>query len=97
MAPRLLFCVWIACSLSGCFVVDELDSARALLPDKPADKVAEEAAPKKEPAKADPDYWKNSRTFAPGGGDNGVVSCNVRGQVQFMKRDDCKRRGGQPR
>ena len=100
MVARLLVCALLAGSLTGCFVVDELDKSRALLRTKPPPKTVEEE-PKAAPAKPASDYWEHARTFAPGGGghdgENAVVSCQVRGQQQFMKRDDCLRRGGRPR
>ena len=95
MIQRLLLALGLVVSLSGCFVVEELDNAAALLPDTPAEEKAEPEAAQA-PAKPDSDYWKNSRTIAPGGDTGGVVSCNIRGQVQFMKADDCRRRGGRP-
>ena len=101
MGRCLLICTFLAFSTTGCFVIEELDQGMKLLEvhwssDESAKEREEaEEAERYVPAKVDPDFWKNARTITPGSASSsGMVSCNLRGQVQFMKRDDCVNRGG---
>ena len=100
MVRCLLICAFLAYSTTGCFVVEELDRGMKFMEEhtapEPEPEETEEAP--KAAAKSGSDYWQNSRTISPGaGGNSNVVSCNLRGQVQFMKRDDCTNRGGTPK
>ncbi len=101
MVRGLLILVLLAGFNTGCFVIEELDSGLKILEDHAPLAEREEESDTKAaaaPAKADKDFWKNSRTIAPGsGGGADVVSCKIRGQLQFMKRTDCVNRGGQPK
>lgn len=94
----------IACVVlsTGCFVVEEIDAGMALMEkhggqhgNRTAQAEAEEEAVKPR-GNVDLEYWKNARTITSGEGSGDVTSCNLRGQLQFMKRDDCIRRGGEP-
>ena len=103
MLRRLLAILPVIACLAlttGCFVIEEIDSGMALMEkhggqhgNRTAE--AEEEAPKAA-GKVDLEYWENARTITSGEGSKDVTSCNLRGQLQFMKRDDCIRRGGQP-
>ena len=94
----------------GCFVLDELDSAKNLLdnpsfsdnkkqkkktdaPEQP------QAAPEKQHADRPSmgDWWKKSRSLTSGEVSDELVSCELGGARQFMRRPDCLARGGTPR
>jgi hypothetical protein len=104
MVRRLLLCACIVLSGTGCGIVEELDKGMDIMNThfgdntdaKKAAAAEAEAEFASTPAKADPDYWKNARTITSGEGLGEVTSCNLRGQMQFMKREDCVRRGGKP-
>ena len=78
----------------GCSdVMNELDAANAMVGNekpKPETKAAAEA-----PEKKGID-WSVSRSINTGEVDESIVSCRLGGSTQFMRRDDCRTRGGTP-
>jgi len=91
---------------SGCMVIDELDAAASLMPDKKktkeAAKAEEAAASTAGTAKENPllresrEWWNRATSLAPTELESSIVSCRLRGGTQFMSRDDCLSRGGKP-
>jgi len=113
MTRRMLAIAWIAllCApLSGCFVLDELDSGKKVMDAHSAKKPGEKEAGAKDetPAAAAAPGGKNAidtyfraeeedgttKTFAPGAVSEGIVSCKIGGSTQFMTRENCAARGG---
>jgi hypothetical protein len=100
VAGMALLCV----ALSGCWVFDELDSGmekmeRYSSAKKPAEAAPEAPAPAAKGPRAS-EYFasqKNARTFTKGQLSGDIVSCQVNGATQFMKQDECLRRGGVPK
>ena len=101
LLPSLLAIASLLMS-TGCFVVEEIDSGMKLMEKHggqhgnrtaQAEAEAEEAKPSRG---VDLEYWKSARTITSGERSKDVTSCNLRGQLQFMNRDDCIRRGGEP-
>ncbi len=93
-----------ATALSGCWVVDELDSGSKkidMYTAKKADAEEPEAAAK--PGKKQPrigEYFanqKNARTLTPGQLSSDIVSCKLSSGTQFMKEAECRNRGGVPK
>ena len=94
---------------SGCMVIDELDSAAALLPatgktkDAGADgkdnsvAVATSGAAKKSAIlQQSKEWWNRATSLAPTGLESSIVSCRLREGTQFMSKDDCLSQGGKP-
>jgi hypothetical protein len=108
MVLRLVALALVTILALGCFVLDELDKSKELM-DKPSFSSQEEkkpeapaqpqAAPGKAPAGRPSvgDWWKKTRSLAPGDVSSEVVRCGLDGAVQFMRRPDCLARGGTPR
>jgi hypothetical protein len=98
--------------LAGCWVIDEIDKGSALLDkhSNKANRAKREAEEAEKTAAASPKAKKNAvdeyfrqeeadgttRTFTPGTLSKDIVGCRVGGSVQFMKREQCAARGGQP-
>jgi hypothetical protein len=99
MVRGILILAFLASFNLGCFVIDEIDSGMKTLEAHTPTSAKEEESDtaKAAPAKVDDNFWQNARSIAPGSDKGNVVSCNLRGQVQFMKRDDCINRGGHPK
>jgi hypothetical protein len=92
---------------SGCMVIDELDSAAALMPSKgkskneaKQDESVVAATPGAERKNAilrrSKEWWKSATSLAPTGLESSIVSCRLREGTQFMSRNDCLSHGGKP-
>jgi hypothetical protein len=92
----------------GCFVLDELDSAKELMDnpsfsDKQEKKPEAPEQPQAAPEKAHADrpsvgeWWKKTRSLTSGEVSDEFVSCELGGATQFMRRPNCLARGGTPR
>ena len=93
----------LSLTLSGCWVLDELDEGSKKMerysPSKPAAEAEEEALPAHKGPRVG-EYFanqKNTRTFTKGQVSGEIVSCKVGGSTQFMKQSECVNRGGVPR
>jgi hypothetical protein len=98
----------LALPLAGCFVLDEIDKGSKIMDDHSAGAgkrkkeaaESEVAAPvgKKDAVDA---YFRaeeedgTTKSFAPGEESEGIGTCRLGGQEQFMKREECAARGGQ--
>ena len=92
----LLTAALAALATSGCFALDELDSATAMLDNKaPAKAEAQEEEVAGTPAKPRL-KWDNVHTIHAGELDDSIVRCSLHGSVQFMRVEDCRARGGRP-
>jgi len=92
----------------GCFVLDELDSAKELM-EKPGFSVKQEKKPdapeqpQAVPEKGHADrpslgeWWKKTRSLTSGQVSDEFVKCELGGATQFMRRPNCLARGGTPR
>jgi len=105
--------LWISLLLvvstsNGCMVIDELDSAAALMPGKGKSKneakqdasvVAATSGAERKNAilRRSKEWWKSATSLAPAGLESSIVSCRLRGETQFMSKDNCLSRGGKPR
>jgi hypothetical protein len=106
---RILWISLLLClsTSSGCMVLDELDSAAAMLPS--ADKSKGEA--KKDDAVAvaisgaekrnailqrSKEWWNSATSLAPTGLKSSIVSCRLPEGTQFMSKSDCLSHGGKP-
>ena len=98
----------LALATPGCFVLDELDGARAPIKGKKAEAAKEEAAPAEpEPSKTSAvqakvkNLWRNARTPTSkeetGDPADALISCDVSGKLHFTTRSDCALRGGTAR
>ena len=99
MRPRALALAGLLLPLAGCFVFDEIDKGRESMGKPPAaeKQAAAAAAGAKKAGEKAPSWWEKAGTLAPGEGDASIVSCALRGSVQFMREADCLTRGGKPR
>ena len=104
MRMRVAGLALLAASLSGCWVLDELDAGNKKMEmyghTKPKDEdAAEAAAPSAHKGPRAADYFasqKNARTLTPGSAPSGIVSCKLKSGTQFMKQEECINRGGAP-
>jgi hypothetical protein len=102
--PALFCLALLAPSLSGCWVVEELDKGKKLMDDhSPKPKAEKEAPVAKQVGGALDGYFGaeekegTTKTFAPGQVSEGIVGCKLGGKLQFMKREECAARGGRAR
>lgn len=89
--------------LPGCFL-DEIDKSmeqyegprrKAAEASKAADaKPSAAGAPAAKPA--GPSWWETARTLGSDPKNEAIAGCQLGGRVEFMLRDDCLARGGQP-
>lgn len=106
---RILWISLVLClsTSSGCMVMDELDSAAAMLPGQANSKdeakkdaatvVATSAAEKRNAILERSKQWWNSATsLSPNGLESSIVNCRLREGTQFMSRNDCLSLGGKP-
>ena len=107
MRRLLLIGVMVCLSTSsGCMVMEELDAAAAKMPVR-----AKSNAPEKDEAVASTAgtthkenpllqkskrWWKRATSLEASGLDASIVSCRLSGGTQFMSRDNCLSRGGDP-
>ena len=94
----------------GCFL-DEIDKAqklpgasggaqpgRAKAPAEAATGAAASTAdPKKPGPPSGPSWWQTARTLGSEPSAEGIVACEIGGRSEFMQREDCLVRGGQPK
>lgn len=112
MGLRLLALAFTMILGLGCFVLDELDSAKDLMdnprfsdkgekkPDAPRQpQAAPENAPEEDRADRPSvgEWWKKTRSLTSGEVSDEFVSCELGGATQFMRRPNCLARGGTPR
>ena len=109
MALRVFVIALLAASLSGCWVLGELDESSKKI-DKYRSTSAKEAAAERAAAAARParparkrqrigDYFanqKNARTLTKGQLPGDIVNCKTSSGTQFMKQSECLHRGGTP-
>lgn len=106
MVFRAIGIALLAVSLSGCWVMDEIDASSKKL-DLYTGKSAKQAAEAEAAAAAPParkrqrigDYFanqKNARTLTKGQLPGDIVSCKTGSGTQFMKQSECLQRGGTP-
>lgn len=109
MSRRLLaiaLCLGFAASLSGCWVIDEIDKGKKLMDDHSpkAKKEEKAAAPAKVAAQngALDNYFNQeaqkgtTKTFSPGQMSEGIVACKVGGATEFTTKENCAAKGGHP-
>jgi hypothetical protein len=88
-------------------VIDELDSAAALMPTKGKSKVEEKkdaavvaatsvGARKNAILQRSKEWWNSATSLAPTGLESSIVSCRLREGTQFMSKNDCLSQGGKP-
>jgi hypothetical protein len=89
---------------TGCYL-NEIDKSMAQYKGHPPPKpepAAPAAAPPTKTANAKPagpigmDWWKTARTLGQKPSDGTIGRCQLGGHDEFMRRDDCLARGGQP-
>jgi hypothetical protein len=94
----------VCLALPGCWVLDELSAGNkkmdAYMKKKP-DADEPSGAPMAGGGKKQRvgEYFanqKNPRTFTPGSLSGDIVRCKLKGDVQFMKQQECASRGGTP-
>lgn len=103
VVPLILLCF----ALSGCFVLDELESGQEIMEkNSPKDaKKAETAAEDENKPPSGSQWWSSAKTIerraddenADPGDPKKLVSCRVSGATRFMRRGDCLSQGGTPR
>jgi hypothetical protein len=103
---KLLIPILVALLCNGCFVMDELDKGEAILEaydGKPNDaeekKSASAKGPPKSPRERLAEYYAEQRSKAAAptkslDPSDDVGRCRVGNSVQFMRRSDCRLRGG---
>lgn len=90
-------------------VIDELDSAAALLPvsddakeanadqkDDATVAAASGASKKSAILQQSKEWWNRATSLAPTGLKSSIVSCRLSEGTQFMSKDDCLSHGGKP-
>ena len=104
MRIRVLGVALLAASLSGCWVLDELDAGSKKIDMFTSKGMAvEEAEPEPMPSGSRQrigEYFasqKNARTLTPGQLSSDIVSCKLSSGTQFMKQAECLSRGGVPK
>jgi len=107
-----VFCLALLAPLSGCFALDELNEAEAIMDAHSATGKAraaeaqQEKNEKKDGApltlaekRAEAQAWWNSATTVTSRADSSedpMVHCRTGGSTLFTRRSDCLARGGQP-
>jgi hypothetical protein len=99
LAPILI--VLLSTSL-GCPIMDELNKANDKMdeivktkPKKDEDREAD-ASTKLGPLERSKQWWKSARSLDSDKVSPSIVTCRVGGRSQFMSRDECLSRGGNP-
>ena len=106
---RILWISLLLClsTSSGCMVIDELDSAAALMPSEGNSKeeakqneaviaAASGAATKSAILQRSKEWWNSATSLAPTGLESSIVSCRLPEGTQFMSKNDCLSHGGKP-
>ena len=105
---KLLLPLLASLGLSGCFVFDEIQKGIDLIDQHSpaarkinAKQAEPESVPESEPKLPElkaqvAQWWNNALEEEPPlqDPDNGIVRCDVRGTVSFMRKSDCAVRGG---
>lgn len=102
LRPPQLVALLLLAAAPGCFL-NEIDKSMENYagPSKQAKPApgAPEAPPAAgaAPAKpAGPSWWETARTLGSEPMDESIAGCQLGGRIEFMLRDDCLARGGQP-
>jgi hypothetical protein len=107
MRIRVFYVAILALSLSGCWVIDELNAGNKKMdaytkakekPDEGATAAAGAGAGGGRKMRAS-EYFAsqtNARHLTPGTMSKDIVSCKLKGSTQFMKESECAARGGSP-
>jgi hypothetical protein len=103
-AASRLAVLLVAAALPGCFV-NEIDKSMENYTGKsarPAPPAAAPAAPAPAGANAQaqpagPSWWETAKTLGSEPMDESIAGCQLAGRLEYMLRDDCLARGGQPR
>jgi len=93
---------------TGCMVLDEVDAANSKMnslsktqekaENGSAESVASKALKtKNELLQQSKEWWDEATSLSPTAVDSSIVSCRIKGETQFMSKDDCLVRGGVPR
>ena len=105
---RIAALVFLCFALSGCFVLDEIDSGMEMM-EKNSPQGAEKAAvpaaedPNKPPSRDE--WWSSAKSIERRSEDANadpadpkkLVSCRISGATRFMRRGDCLSQGGTPK
>lgn len=105
---KLLLPIFVALLCCGCFVVEEIEKGRAIMEAHDGKKDdaakgegdgADAKGPPKTPRESLADYYAKQRAKAPAPTKSldpadEVGSCRIGNTTQFMRRSDCKLRGG---
>jgi hypothetical protein len=101
MGFRILCTLLIAAFCTGCPIADELDAANLEMERYSSNREDKKKKANKGGKPAKRDYlstlqasWKDATNLEEGYEDTGIVHCNLAGQIQFMKREDCLSQGG---
>lgn len=108
LRPVHLALLLAVAALPGCFV-NEIDKSmeRYEGPRRKAAREAKEAAEAQERAArtpgaqaagkpAGPSWWETARTLGSDPKNESIAGCQLGGRIEYMLRDDCLARGGQP-
>ena len=89
---------------TGCTVLDELDTAKSMMPATKANPVVEEVdsvslatqamETKDELIKQSMQLWEKAKSLSSTEEKTSIVSCRLDGSTQFMSEGDCLIRGG---
>jgi len=97
LAPILI--LLLSASL-GCPIMDELNKANAKMDEivkvKPKKEAEAEAGAKVDPLQLSKDWWNSARSLNSKSVSPSIVNCRLGGRSQFMTRDECLNRGGDP-
>ena len=105
---KLLLAILTLLLCSGCFVIDEIDKGHELMKahdgknedaEESREGVADSKGPPKTPSERLAEYYAKQRAKAPEPKQNmdpanDVGQCRIGNSVKFMRRSDCRLRGG---
>ena len=102
---KLLLPILAALLCSGCFVIDEIEQGQSIMrahdgkDDAAEEELAETKAPPKSPRERLAEYYAKQRAKASVSTKSldpadDLGRCRVGNKTQFMRRSDCKLRGG---
>ena len=106
---NLLLIVSLSCVLGSpaCMVIEEVDNAAAKMPNARTRPSTESetspepgssfAAKKDAVLERSQQWWDRATSLSSESVDSKIAQCTLGGRTQFMSRDDCLARGGQPR
>lgn len=90
-----ILALFVAASL-GCSIMDELDNANDKMDEFAGTQAEEEAVEKASPRDIANEWWKTAKSLDKKKLSPSIVSCRIGGSTQFMARDACMNRGGNP-